>query len=711
MVDRHDSNKTFQDFYLSEELLQALTAIGYTRPTPVQASSIPLTMAGIDLIVQSQTGTGKTAAFGIPVVDMLEPDPGTIEVLVLAPTRELAKQVSDEFTRLTQYRPITSTAIYGGTAYGPQIEALKTAQVVCATPGRLLDLLKQKEMTLEHLRFFILDEADEMLSMGFERDLRAVLDYLPEERQSLLFSATVTEDVRALAGKMLFYPEYLSFSSDSVVNQDVAHSYFRVSGISRMRDLIKVIEFEEPDNAIIFANTKDDTFLVNNYLQRHGYAAEVLNGDLAQKDREKTLSKLRNKEINFLVATDVAARGIDITDLSHVINFVLPDSPEVYVHRTGRTGRAGNKGIAISLVSPGEMTSFILTRKRVDMEIAARDLPTTHDIIDAKRARRAGDVLDRVAKFDALDHQAFMEHAQSVLEGEDAATQIATLLAIASKALDSKGKLRQARPAAPKKARPAPVTAPEPEASAPVAEDAPRKERPKKQEPEVVAEPEEVVEADAPEETQDEKPRGRRRSRRPRRDDAPRSDAPEETQDEDVHEAKPRREKKQEDDAPAKEERRGSSRRRRSSRDSNGRDNSSRDNGGRDSGNRDSSRGNSRGNSRNGGGRDEQSSRSNNKSSSPSRTSRKPAAAPAAASHDMSRMWLSFGKNVFKKSDEVLEFLVYNSGMDEEDFGEIRIERAHTFVDVRREYIQDVIGAINDIDIEGNTLTAKPARR
>ncbi len=651
MVDRHDSTKTFQDFYLSQELLQALTSIGYTQPTPVQASSIPLTMAGIDLIVQSQTGTGKTAAFGIPVVEMLEPDPGSIEVLVLAPTRELAKQVSDEFTRLTQYRPISSTAIYGGAAYGPQIEALKDAQIVCATPGRLLDLLKQKEMTLDNLRFFILDEADEMLSMGFERDLRAVLDYLPEERQSLLFSATVTEDVRSLAKKMLFYPEFLSFSSDSVVNRDVAHSYFRVSGISRMRDLIKVIEFEEPDNAIIFANTKDDTFLVNNYLQRHGYASEVLNGDLAQKDREKTLGKLRRKEINFLVATDVAARGIDITDLSHVINYVLPESPEVYVHRTGRTGRAGKKGIAISLVSPAEMTSFILTSKRVDMEIEARELPSTRDIIEAKRARRTGDVLERVAKFEA-DTSLFLEHATALLDSEDAQATIATLLAIASKALTSQGKLRQTK----KVVKAAPL-APPPEAPP----KSTAKEAPAEREEEAAAPQEDRPLADAPVEQEEEsKPRERsRRSRRSRRDEkrsTPEASAPAKpTPDEDT----------ESDDKEESHSRRGS--RRRSRR-----------------------------------GREEREDKPSSRSSK--------APAKTIVKHDMSRMWMSFGKNVFKKSDEVLEFLVYNSGMDEGDFGEIRIERSHTFVDVRRDYMQDVIVAINDMDVEGNTLTAKPAR-
>ena len=669
MVQRHTTDKTFDDFYLSPELRQALEAIGYVRPTPVQVASIPLTMAGIDLIVQSQTGTGKTAAFGIPVVEMLEPDPGTIEVLVLAPTRELAKQVSEEFTRLTQYRPIASTAIYGGTAYGPQLEALKTAQIVCATPGRLLDLLKQKELSLKSLRFFILDEADEMLSMGFERDLRAVLEYLPEERQSLLFSATVTRDVRALAQHMLFYPEYLSFSSDSVVNRDVHHSYFSVSGLSRTRDLVRIIEFEQPDNAIVFANTKDDTFLVNNYLQRHGYASEVLNGDLAQKDRERTLAKLRDGEIDFLVATDVAARGIDISELSHVFNYVLSESPEVYVHRTGRTGRAGKKGRAVSLVSPAEMAALILTSKRVDMEIERRALPTTQELIEVRRARRAQSVLDRVEAFaasDAVALESYLEHAASLRSLEDATRHIAALLALADEALDEHGALR--RRAAP--VQPAPSAATPERHQEEEKESAPqrsvdkdqrepkrdeqqgqedrrlRDEEPSKQRAQQA--PAQEAEAQEAKETFERAPRPKR-ERRSRRAPAPSR-----------REQPPEPKKGEEDDsaAAAPEARRE---------------------------------------------------RSTSRPTSPAARPASPVA--RRVNHEMSRLWLSFGKGIFEDPQQVLDFLIYNSGMDEEDFGEVRIERAHTFVDVRRDYLHDVIAAIDTIEHDGETLSAKQARR
>ena len=517
------TDKTFKDFYLSDEMQRALERIEYTRPTPVQEDSIPLILAGIDLIVQSQTGTGKTAAFGIPIVEMLEPEPGTVEVLILAPTRELAKQVSEEFARLAHFKKAQATAIYGGTGYESQIEALKTSQIVCATPGRLLDLLKQGKADLSKLRFFILDEADEMLSMGFERELNDIISFLPEERQSLLFSATVTEDIKALARNMLFYPEYLSFSSDSVINKDVTHTYTRVDGVSRMRDLIKLIEFEDPENAIVFANTKNDTFLVTSFLKRHGYRAEVLNGDLAQKEREKTLGLLRDGEINFLVATDVAARGIDISDLTHVINFLLPDDPDVYVHRTGRTGRAGKKGTAMSMISSGELATFIQVKKRTGLDIIELPLPTTLEILEAKRGRAAGKIAKRVGAVKSLAYTSKLDVARDILSQgteEERVELVARLLALAERALD-----RKPAPA------PAPVVV---EAKAEEqAEEAPAKA-------EVKAEAKTEAKADEADEARTERDEERRsrRSRRSSRSRSSRRSAPSRRRDEEPAEAK-----------------------------------------------------------------------------------------------------------------------------------------------------------------------------
>ena len=705
MVYQEETPKSFEEFYLSDDLKRALKAIRYVEPTPVQASSIPLIMAGIDLIVQSQTGTGKTAAFAIPVIDMLEPDPGQLEVLVLAPTRELAKQVSEEFSRLSQYKQIEATAIYGGAAYEPQLRALKKAQIVCATPGRLLDLLKQGEMSLAGLRFLILDEADEMLSMGFERDLRAILEYLPEDRQSLLFSATVTEEIKSLAGSMLFYPEFLSFSSDSVVNEDVTHTYYPVAGVGRMRDLIKVLEYEEPETAIVFANTKDDTFLVTNFLKRHGYSAEVLNGDLPQPEREKTLRSLRAGEINYLVATDVAARGIDITDLSHVINYVLPDTPEVYVHRTGRTGRAGNKGQAISLVSPAEMGPFIQVRKHTDVELQERELPTTQDIVRAKQARAVSGFERRIDAMDrALTYGSKLGLAKRLIRDgldteEERVRLIAKLLAMADEVIA--GRVAHA---------PAAIEDEQPESA-----------------------DEETEQVEARGEQEEEERSDRRRARRSRRDDRSKQ---EDTQD-DQQDA-------QEEDEDAQESsrsnRRRSGRGRRSrSRGDRDEDSSSKveeqeneqdseeqeesnddeDRSRRSRGGRRRRRG--RGSDRNSDrGSDRDSDRSSDRNSDRSSDRRgdkqesEPPQPPRRApkkQHDMTRLYVNAGKNQFDTQEQAREFLLYHSGMDAEDFGEIKLERSHAFVEVRRDYSMDVISALDNLDVEGGSrLSVKYAR-
>lgn len=698
--------KTFQDFYLSDELLRALEAIDYVTPTPVQSATIPLIMAGIDLIVQSQTGTGKTAAFGIPAIEMLEPDPGRIEMLVLAPTRELARQVSEEFGRINQFKELSSTAIYGGAPYGPQVEALQTAQIVCATPGRLLDLLQQKKLTLEHLRFFTLDEADEMLSMGFERELSAIVEFLPEERQSLLFSATVTEDVKSLARNMLFYPEYLSFSSDSVVNEDVTHSYIRVESVARMRDLIKVLEYEEPENAIVFANTKHDTFLVSNFLKRHGYRAEVLNGDLPQSEREKTLGDLRAGKIDYLVATDVAARGIDISDLSHVINYVLPDTPDVYVHRTGRTGRAGRKGKAISLLSPAEMNIFLQIKKHCDVELIEEPMPTTADIIRVKRGRETDHFTGRLERFDALPHEGKQRLAGKLLaeleEGEEASTELlAKLIALADWALARDGSLRVSpgavapvTPAAPTRA-PEDTPRAEPQAQAtPDEQEAPSRREPtqKKAKP--------PSSSSKPSSSQDEDDEGRRAARggsiEPVQldEDAPAEDSPSGDQDQRPRKARGRGARRRGGDAIDE----GGSRRQSSRRDDSRRDRSGR---GKKSGQSERS----------------SSSRGSSRDSKPTQDAGEETIRPTAAtssgssSHDMTKMWMNIGRNVFDSSGDALEFVVYMSGMDETDFGQIQLERSYAFVEVRDDYLEDVIHAIDSLDYEGNRISASIARK
>src|SRR5690554_2281472 len=499
--------KSFEDFFLSEEMLKALRTVGYERPTPVQAESIPLILAGIDLIVQSHTGSGKTAAFAVPATDMLQPNPGRVEVLVLAPTRELAKQSASEFERLGQYKELSATAIYGGASYETQLEALKTAQIVTATPGRLLDLAKRGDIDLSKLRIFCLDEADEMLSMGFREELNGIVDFLPQERQSLLFSATVNSEIQALAKGMLYYPEYISLSGDQVAAAAVTHLYYRVPGMGRKRDLVRVLKYERPDSAIIFCNTRNDTFEVTEYLQKSGYRAKVLNGDLPQSQREATLAELRNGTVDFIVATDVAARGIDITDLSHVINYTLPSSAETYVHRTGRTGRAGKKGRAISLLAPAEMATHFDIMSLYDIEIEQRQLPSETEVLQVQTADRLVTLAADIMKIENISGDPTLELAGELLAAHAAGSQtepalkplLAKLLALADRVLrDPKledivtgrapilatQKDAPKKKEAPEKARVEEVVAEAPRSSAPVAvaptpesEDDPRKKR------------------------------------------------------------------------------------------------------------------------------------------------------------------------------------------------------------------------------------------
>lgn len=461
--------RTFDDFYLSDEMRRALHSIKYHNPTRVQAEAIPLILAGIDLTLQSQTGSGKTAAFAIPVIEMLEPSPGRIDVLVMTPTRELAKQVCKEFENLGQFKDLTATAIYGGTSYERQFKALETASIVVATPGRLLDLCERKRLDLSQLRILVLDEADEMLSMGFRDDIEAVMAYLPEERQSLLCSATITREIEALANKILFYPEFVSLSDDSVAATDVTHYYYRVRGVGRPRDLIKVLEYEEPESALIFANTRKDTFSVTSFLKRHGYRAEVLNGDLPQKEREKTLRLLREAKIDYIVATDVAARGIDISDLSHVINYTLPNSAEVYIHRTGRTGRAGKKGKAISLIAPTEVDTFFQIKKMYEVKLDEQTLPTTREIMTARQSRALAELNKNLQEIDYLPYGAHLNLAEQLLVGDsafegdlDRSKMVAQLLSLAERVISGEfQRPANGRGPATSKATAAPAKAPE----------------------------------------------------------------------------------------------------------------------------------------------------------------------------------------------------------------------------------------------------------
>ncbi len=386
----------FTDLPLSDNMHRALEDMGYERPTPVQASAIPLVATGRDLMVQSQTGTGKTAAFGIPVIEALGDRPQGIRALALCPTRELARQVAEEFNRLGKHSKVRTVAVYGGASLEKQIAEMRFAQIVVGTPGRVLDHLRRRTLRLDKLSMLVLDEADEMLSMGFAQEINAIMQFVPGNRQTLLFSATIPEDIKRYARRYMKEPEFLSLIEENVGADDVEHHYYMVSGVGRPRELVQVIEYEEPESAIIFTNTRQDSELVARYLKRQGYNAEYLNGDLPQRERERVMKLSKDKNLRFLCATDIAARGIDISELSHVINYILPESPEVYIHRTGRTGRAGSKGTAISLIGPREIGVYYYLKRIYNVALQERTVPTQAEIELRREERRTDDLVEEI---------------------------------------------------------------------------------------------------------------------------------------------------------------------------------------------------------------------------------------------------------------------------------------------------------------------------
>ena len=386
----NESSQTFEELGISEEVLSALRDMGWETPTPVQRDSYPLAIAGHDIIVQSRTGTGKTGAFGIPLVDKLISKRGKEQALVLAPTRELALQSASEIAKLGAQRGIDTVAVYGGASMDRQVSALEQgARVISGTPGRVLDHLKRGTIQASRLRFLVLDEADEMLSMGFAKELNAIIEKLPKERQTLLFSATVDRAIKRVAEKHMKDPEFLGLSGDHVGALGIEHFVYMVSGVGRVANLITVLENEDPESALIFCNTKAETEEVSAALQRAGFNAEWLNGDRPQREREEVLGRVRREEVRFLVATDVAARGIDVSHLTHVINFSLPENVEQYVHRTGRTGRAGRTGTAITLVGPTELGILYYLRLQYRIFPVERTLPSEGE----QRTRREADLI------------------------------------------------------------------------------------------------------------------------------------------------------------------------------------------------------------------------------------------------------------------------------------------------------------------------------
>jgi ATP-dependent RNA helicase DeaD len=378
---------------VAPDIQRAIRDLGWHTPTPVQTAAIPRMRAGGDLIVQAQTGSGKTGAFGIPLVEAIEPTRAETQAIVLLPTRELANQVAKELDALGQYRGVRTLPVYGGVSYGPQLEGLeKGAHIVVGTPGRILDHLKNGNMDLSATKILVLDEADEMLSLGFWPDMKEIASYLPRQRQSHLFSATMPERVRSLSRYFLNDPEDVELEGEASAPQQIAHYYYVCAASDKEAALARILEYENPESAIIFCNTKADVRFITAYLAKRDFNIDQISGDLAQSAREKAIAKIKAGKLRFLVATDVAARGIDISDLAYVINYTTSDSPEVYVHRTGRTGRAGKSGVALSLVSGLDIGNFKHMQIVLGIKIEEKKVPTERDVARRAEKRKSGDL-------------------------------------------------------------------------------------------------------------------------------------------------------------------------------------------------------------------------------------------------------------------------------------------------------------------------------
>ena len=388
----------FTDLALPEPLLQALAAVGYESPSPIQAATIPPLLAGRDVLGQAQTGTGKTAAFALPILARVDPQPGKPRALVLAPTRELAIQVAEAFQKYAAHMPgFQVLPVYGGQGYGPQLHALRRGvHVVVGTPGRVIDHLERGSLDLSELRCLVLDEADEMLRMGFIDDVEAVLKKTPETRQVALFSATMPPQIRRIAQTYLRDPVEIAIKSATSTARNIRQRYWMVSGVNKLDALTRILEAEPFDAMIVFARTKLGTEELAEKLAARGLAAAAINGDVEQKMRERTIQKLKDGQVDVLVATDVAARGLDVDRVSHVLNYDIPYDTESYVHRIGRTGRAGRKGEAILFVAPRERGMLRAIERATRQPIEPMELPS----VEAVNEQRVAKFMDRIG--DAL---------------------------------------------------------------------------------------------------------------------------------------------------------------------------------------------------------------------------------------------------------------------------------------------------------------------
>jgi ATP-dependent RNA helicase DeaD len=430
--DSEPASAGFSALALKPEVLRALTDVGYESPSPIQAATIPPLLEGRDVLGQAQTGTGKTAAFALPILSRIEMRPGKPQALVLAPTRELAIQVAEAFQRYAAHMPgFQVLPIYGGQSYGPQLQALRRGvHIVVGTPGRVIDHLERGTLDLSELRYVVLDEADEMLRMGFIDDVEKVMQATPPERQVALFSATMPPPIRKIAQQHLKEPVEVTIKAATTTAANIRQRYWWVSGMHKLDAMTRILEAEPFDAMIIFARTKQATEELAEKLQARGLAAAAINGDIAQPQRERVIQQLKDGKLDILVATDVAARGLDVERISHVLNYDIPYDTESYVHRIGRTGRAGRSGEAILFVTPREKGMLRAIERATRQPIQEMKLPTVEAVNDRRIERFKQNISDTLAvggleQFQQLIEQFEQEHNIPAIEIAAALARIA----------------------------------------------------------------------------------------------------------------------------------------------------------------------------------------------------------------------------------------------------------------------------------------------
>lgn len=394
----------FKETKLDSNILKAIAEMGFKTPTPIQAKTIPhLMTSNLDLIATAQTGTGKTAAFGLPSIHLTDLKYKDTQTLVLCPTRELCIQIAKDIANYSKYlNGINILAVYGGSDIKTQIKSLnKGAHIVIGTPGRTKDLIKRKKLNIGRIARIILDEADEMLTMGFKEDLEMILSHTPKEKQTLLFSATMSKKVVAITESYMNNPQKIAAAQMNITAENVQHKYYMVNAKERYEVIKRIADINPNIYGIVFCRTRRETKEIANKLMHDGYNADTLNGDLSQAERDEVMGRFRKRQLQLLVATDVAARGLDVDDLSHIINFNLPDDFEIYVHRSGRTGRAGKKGISIAILHTREMRKIREIEKRTRISFTREDVPSGMDICKT----RLYSLIDKVENVEVDEEQ------------------------------------------------------------------------------------------------------------------------------------------------------------------------------------------------------------------------------------------------------------------------------------------------------------------